>query len=173
MRPRSLSSLVVVAVVAVVAALAACDAGFDGAVFPTLPPARELAVTKELVVSVASAPLRFRVPVRVSPPSFDARVEVAVQDASRPLRVEVTPEQFAGSAPETWALVGTDGVAQTFLSGVDTEDLRLSLAHDDADVADPIAVRLALRLVAPSDIDFDGIADGVAVSFDPLTPLPQ
>ena len=124
-------------------------------------------------MSVGAAPVRFRVPVRVSPPSFDARVDVVVQSATRRFRAEVLPEDFAGSAPETWALIDSGGVVQSFLSGFEAEELRLSLAHDPADTGDPIAVRLSLELTAPRDADLDGIDDGVVVAFDPITPLPQ
>lgn len=161
------------AVVAVVLApsLAACAAGFDES-FSTPAPVSEATTSKGLAVSVGPAPLRFAVPVRVEPPSFAARVDVFVQTASRPLRVEVLPESFASDDPAAWALVGPGAVLETFLSGQQDETLRLSLAHDPDDVADPIAVHLSLQLVAPGDVDLDGIDDAVTVAFGALAPLP-
>jgi hypothetical protein len=115
--------------------------------------------------------VRFRVPVRVSPPSFEARLEVIVDSAGRPLRAELLPEAFAGGGPNTWGFVSTGAQVQTFLSGVEREDLRLSLSRDAADVDALNPLRLSLRLVAPADVDFDGAEDGVEVGIDPLSPL--
>jgi hypothetical protein len=170
MRRRTKRSLTTSFVaVAACAALTACDAGFDG----PLPPfsSGEVDTTKSLGLTLGADAVRFAVPVRVTPPTFDARVELTVIDATRPLRAEFLPEPFAGGPIESWAFVSTDSQLQTFLSGVDVEDLRLSLARDPSDVEDPIAVRMALRLVAPTDVDFDGVDDGVTVSFGTLSPL--
>jgi hypothetical protein len=153
--------------------LSACDGDFDGGFFEApFPVVREVDTVKELALTVGAAPVRFAVPIRVSPPSAEARVDVAVTFAQRPLRAELVTETFIGAPPATWALVTDGAQLQSFASGSENERLRLSLARDPDDVSAPLAVRLQLRLTAPGDVDFDGLDDNVTVALDPLEPVP-
>jgi len=153
--------------------LSACDGDFDGGFFePPFPVVREVDTVKELALTVGSAPVRFDVPIRVSPPTCEARVDAAVTFAQRPLRAELEPEVFAGAPPDTWALVSDGAQLQTFINGVETERLRLSLARDAADVNAPLAVRLQLRLTVPGDVACGGFDDNVTVAFEPVAPVP-
>jgi hypothetical protein len=150
-----------------------CTPGFDDFIFePPLAGGGTVSAAKELALTIGAEPVRFVLPVRVSPASFDATVTAVVEQASRPLRLELTPEQFAGSPPEVWPLVETGTEVFIFSTGTSPERLFVTLARDPTDIDDPIAVRLRLRLTAPTDIDFDGLDDDVTVNLDELEPAP-
>ena len=156
------SSFLLVAALAAAGCPGTVDGGFVDDGFDGFTAFAEVAVRRSLSFSLVSPNLeqRFRLPVTVSPPSPDARIEALF---ARDYGVDVgdlNADDFANPSPSSWSLLEPGLLLTTFSSGFsDEETFRLSLATNGP----PAAVAVELIITAPSDVDFDGIDDDVRV----------
>lgn len=166
MRPRSQALFVLV----VVLTLAGCpgsvddgfaDDGFDG-FFDGFGGFGEVSARRSLSLGLVppNPEQRFQIPVTISPPSPDARIEALFSRVDGVVVGEITSDAFANPSPSNWFLLDPGLVLTTFSAAIADEELfRLSLATN----APPAAVSVDVIVTAPTDVDFDGFDDGVRV----------
>jgi hypothetical protein len=136
------------------------DDGFDG--FGGFGGFGEVSVRRSLSFSLVPPNLeqRFRLPVTVSPPSPDARIEALFSRVDGVVVGDLNADIFANPSPSSWALLEPGLLLTTFSSGFSDEEIfRLSLATNGP----PAAVAVEIIVTAPSDVDFDGLDDDVRV----------
>ena len=136
--------------------------GFDGFGF------REVTVERKLSLHLDELypTQRYQFPISVTPPSLDAFVTANFVRVDGVVVSELASDAFANESPSTWALVGPGGVLTSFGTGDGAEVYRLSAASNGS----PAFVDVDISVTAPSDVDFDGVDDGVVIEIG--TPLP-
>jgi hypothetical protein len=167
MRVWSLATLVVVLVCAGCPGIA--DDGFADDGFDGFGGFGEVSAGRSLSLGLVAPNLeqRFQLPVTISPPSPDARIEALFSRVDGVVVGELTTDAFANPSPSNWTLLDPGLLLTTFSAGIaDEETFRLSLATN----APPAAVAVEIIVTAPSDVDFDGFDDGVRVEIG--APLP-
>ncbi len=142
------------------------DGGFDGFAFA------EVSTTRRMVIHLddANPQQRFRFDVTVDPISPDARITAQFSRVEGLGVAELAPETFANEQPFAWALLNPGTVLTSFSDAVGpVETMRLSVGTDRP----PTILEVTLAVTAPSDVDFDGIEDDVAVAIaDPVPFIP-
>lgn len=169
MRWRRSSSLLVVTV-----GLGGCpgiaDGGFADDGFDGFGGFGEVSTERRLALGLVAPNLeqRFQLPVTISPPSPDARIEARFTRVDGVVVGELTADAFASASPSNWGLLQPGLTVSTFSSGIaDDETFRLSLATN----APPAAVDVVIVVTAPADVDFDGLDDGVRVEIGAPRPF--
>ena len=133
-----------------------------------------VSATKELAFALGDDPVRFRLSVETSPPSFDAATRAVLVRAARPVHLDWTADAFAGAGPEDWPVVAEGGENVAFPSGQDREDFRLSVTRLGGDTLagdGPLVVTVRVVVSSPTDVDFDGVDDGVLVAVGDAEPI--
>jgi hypothetical protein len=94
-----------------------------------------------------------------------------VKRAESGFLIELIDDVFASDEPFNWAFADVGFGFRAASSGRGTDRLRLSVARQDVDVGRAISLDLDLSLAAPTDVDFDGVEDGVEVELGVLEPV--
>ena len=147
----------------------------DGGFFGLPPPSTaETTTTKKLTLRLDAArpALRFRVPVSMTPTSASAHVDVIVGRTTDTVRLEIANEGFSSAEPGAWTPVSTGFAGSVFLGQVEEQDVILSVGLDVIDPDAAVDVDLDVVFACPNDVDFDGLADDVAITIAPLEPQP-
>lgn len=154
------------------------DVCIDGLGFPgPFPSATETSTTKKLTLHLdrEHAAQRFRIPLTMTPPSGGAHVDVIVNRATRLVRIEIADANVASTEPGGWTPVSTGFAGSVFLNGSETQDVVLAVGIDPFDLDSVADVDLELDVdvvfACPSDVDFDGVSDGVVVDIGQLDPV--
>jgi len=151
-------------------AVAGCDGGqfgdppfFDDLTFT------EVVVDRRLALRLDDVNLeqRFRLPVTISPPSSSARIDAVFTRVDGVVVGELQPDAFANESPSNWSLLAPGQTLSTFSDGFVEQTYRLSLATNDP----PAFVDVRLVVTVPSDVDFDGLDDGVTVTIGAPAPF--
>jgi len=160
--PMRAPSLLLVVMLGVAGCPGIADDGFADDGFDGFGGFAEVSARRSLSFGLVEPNLeqRFQLPVTISPPSPDARIEALFSRVDGVVVGELTADAFANPSPSTWSLLDPGLLLTTFSSGIGDEELyRLSLATN----APPAAVAVEIIVTAPADVDFDGFDDGVPV----------
>jgi hypothetical protein len=105
---------------------------------------------------------RFQLPVTISPPSPDVRIDARFVRVDGIVVGELTADALATPSPAEWSVLGPGAFLRAFAPAVVGEEtFRLSLAT----TAPPAAVEVELTVAALADVDLDGFDDGVRIEF--------
>lgn len=160
------------------ALFAGCPDGFGfDATGVLVPVAPEATTSKALTLHLDNdvRQQRFRLPVSVTPAGGGGNgghVDATFARIARPLRAQLALEGFETTDPLGWNVVDSTSFLSAFTSNGSSDVFVFAVGLDPADPGEPIDFDVALVFGAPSDVDFDGIPDEVAVEMAAVEPLP-